>query len=664
MDDVRLLGDYRLIKQIGHGSFGQVFVGEHRFTKKQFVIKILPEELALDRGFLSRFEDEIAAISTLDHPHIVKTFNVSFSQGLYFLVSDCIVDQMGESTNLWHYLSSKDKNLSEDEIITIASQLADALDYAHGLKSTNSRKFAHRGLKFNNILIGSEPTKAQGSNLRVMLSDFGLLKIIGPGAGLTRTFKAMAEALGISSAVPNQRIGQDRYPFPSVEMQKLIPLHQSFLQNFAFLAPEQKRLDAQSDEKVDIYAFGILIYFLLMKEFPEGAFQLPLSKKNDLSWNWDLIVLECLKPNPEERPKSLEELLLKAANCTNLNLSKPAQFPIIHEEAFENIEMKASAAPTVKEFIQELGVANGEITAKKPQEALAYAGSLSSSTKENPQYDLFGVPTSTPKESSRLSSIERNVKEYHPEKREAKNVQPLLTEMVVIPGNVYFRGSNNGCRDEMPRHQVRIESFALDIHPVTNEQFVRFLEALGEEKDPQNHDTIKLRDSRIKKSSGRFLIEPGYGKHPIAGVTWYGAVAYANWVGKRLPTEAEWEIACAGGLDNPTYPTGESIEKTQANFFSSDTTTVMSYPPNKYGLHDMAGNVYEWCSDWYEYAFYEASAQEPDFPKGPLQGVYRVLRGGCWKSLKEDLRCSKRHRNNPGSANGTYGFRLAADVPG
>ena len=199
------------------------------------------------------------------------------------------------------------------------------------------------------------------------------------------------------------------------------------------------------------------------------------------------------------------------------------------------------------------------------------------------------------------------------------------------------------------------------MHPVTNEQFVLFLNYLGTEKDSHNHDIIRLKDSRIKRSSGRFSIERGYTKHPVVGVTWYGAQAYAAWIGKRLPTEAEWEIACAGGLESPLYPTGEKIEKTQANFFSSDTTPVMSYPPNGFGLFDMAGNVYEWCHDWYEYNYYDYSAQEPDNPKGPIQGVYRVLRGGCWKSLKEDLRCAKRHRNNPGAANGTYGFRCASD---
>lgn len=148
----------------------------------------------------------------------------------------------------------------------------------------------------------------------------------------------------------------------------------------------------------------------------------------------------------------------------------------------------------------------------------------------------------------------------------------------------------------------------------------------------------------------------------MVGVTWYGAVAYAKWVGKRLPTEAEWEIAASSAQESMRYPMGETIEKTQANFFSSDTTAVMSYAANTLGLFDMAGNVYEWVQDWYGYNYFETSVQEPDNPPGPVQGVYRVLRGGCWKSLQEDLRCSKRNRNNPGTVNSTYGFRCAADV--
>ncbi|MBM3183920.1 MAG: formylglycine-generating enzyme family protein, partial [Chlamydiae bacterium] len=257
---------------------------------------------------------------------------------------------------------------------------------------------------------------------------------------------------------------------------------------------------------------------------------------------------------------------------------------------------------------------------------------------------------------------EMTVSHYTPKKSEENIVEPILTEMVVVPGGSYMRGSNDGARDEMPRHLIQIPSFAIDIHPVTNEQFARFLMAMGGEKDQHNNDIIRLRDSRIKRTGGHITIESGYARHPVVGVTWYGATAYAKWIGKRLPYETEWEVAASGGLTDSIYPTGTNIEKTAANFFSSDTTAVMSYAPNAFGLYDLAGNVYEWCQDWYAYNYYDTSSAEPEKPMGPQQGVYRVLRGGCWKSLKEDLRCSHRHRNNPGAVNSTYGFRCAADV--
>ena len=91
MSEVRTLGDYILIKQIGQGSMGMVYLAEHRFMKKQYVLKILPEELASDRAFIQRFEEEVNLLASLDHPHIVKVHNISSAQGQYFLVTDCIV---------------------------------------------------------------------------------------------------------------------------------------------------------------------------------------------------------------------------------------------------------------------------------------------------------------------------------------------------------------------------------------------------------------------------------------------------------------------------------------------------------------------------------------------------------------------------------------------
>lgn len=617
----KILGDYILIKQMGQGPLGSLYLAEHRFIKKQYAIKLLPEELASERSFIQRFEEEIAILAALDHPHIVKMHNVSFDLGHYFLVTDCIVDGFGETTNLAQYLIARGHPLSEEEIFEALMQIAEALDYAHG-KKIGHKSIAHRGIKLNNILVRQQ----KAARISVHLSDFGVSKVIGPGAILSRTYRIVADNLGASAAAAYSKVELEAYPNPPIDPQKLIPLHASFLQTYAFLAPEQKVAESHAknvDAAVDIYAFGILAYYLLLKEFPEGKFDMPSERIKGLKLNWDMLIAETLRPDPTRRPKQLVPFL----NDMRKVPTKIDQRALVDSEA--SLSVPAEAAKVELRPI------------------------IHSATLEIPQVDHN--PAS-------IFQCEGGVKLYTPELREVENTQPILTDMAIIRGGVFYRGSNDGNRDEMPHHQISLASYAIDKYPVTNEQFVRFLSVMGGEKDHNHQDIIRLKDSRIKRSGGKLSIESGYAKHPVVGVTWYGAMAYAKWVGKRLPTEAEWEIAARGGLDTALYPTGDDIDKTEANFFSSDTTAVMSYPPNGLGIYDMPGNVYEWCHDWYGYNYYEVSVQEPENPRGPWQGVYRVLRGGCWKSLKEDLRCSRRHRNNPGTVNGTYGFRCAADV--
>ncbi|MBA3602318.1 MAG: SUMF1/EgtB/PvdO family nonheme iron enzyme [Parachlamydiaceae bacterium] len=650
IQEARILGDYTLIKQIGHGSLGTVFLAEHLFMKRQFILKLLPEELSVDRAFIQRFEEEVGALAALDHPNIVKIHNISFSQGQYFLVTDCIVDSLGETTNLAQHIMGRSQRFGEEELYDVLLQIADALDYAHS-KKIGKKPAVHRGIKLNNILVG------QGKNcIDVYLSDFGLSKIVGVGAVLTRTYKIVADALGAGASVAAAKIGHDSYPFPPIDHLKLAPLHASFLQNFAFLAPEQKRLDSTHDvdAKADVYAFGVLTYFLLTGEFPDGNFDLPSYHRSDLTCDWDSLVEECLRTDPNRRP----ELLIPLLGGIHKIKAEPIPAPVgVSVSAAASVALPpASLVSKEKEVITPVVA---PVTA--PPEQQHVSSNETAQLRPVIHRTSLEIPQVDP-DPGAIFQLELGVKQYTPELRDTKNIKPLQTEMVVLNGGIFWRGSNDDNRDEMPRHQVNLNSFAIDKHPVTNEQFVRFLDVMGGEKDNNHQDIIRLKDSRIKRSGGKLSIESGYGKHPVVGVTWYGSVAYARWVGKRLPTEAEWEIAARGEVENALYPTGGDIEKTQANFFSSDTIAVMSYAPNGYGLYDMAGNVYEWCHDWYGYNYYETSVQEPDAPAGPWQGVYRVLRGGCWKSLKEDLRCSRRHRNNPGTVNSTYGFRCAADV--
>lgn len=601
-----VLGDYAIQKELGQGPFGQIYLGEHRFIKKRFALKVLPQEVVLEPGFIRRFEEEVSKIVHLDHPNMIKIHNVSCHDGVYFIVMDPVLDLFQETVDLEKFLRLKGRSLSEKEKVELLKQIASALDYAHSMGKV------HGSLKLTNILV-----QLKLDIPHLLLTDFGLSRLMGEKIYFSRITQALTQSL---------------FSHLEESFNQSVELSTRFMTSFSFLAPEQRMLSKEwAQKEVDIYAFGVLAYYLLFFKTPEGYFELPSKAFPDFEYNWDLIVTRCLQTNPMLRPQKLLSLI------EEMQVSKEKMSLTEIEQKLENASQMAFEFSQSGEKIQHESSLQPVL---KPQEIT------------RPEYEA---------DPGAIFQREMTVSHYTPKKAEISEVKPLLTEMVIIPGGTYIRGGVDGARDEMPRHPVYLESFAMDIHPVTNEQFVRFLEAMGGEKDQNNNDIIRLRDARIKRIAGKLTIESGYAKHPVAGITWYGAIAYAKWIGKRLPTEAEWEAAAAGGRD-VLYPTGNDIDRTQANFFSADTTPVMSYPPNPFGLYDMAGNVYDWCQDWYAYNYYDSSILEPHQPQGPQQGVYRVLRGGCWKSLKEDMRNSHRHRNNPGAVNSTYGFRCVADV--
>jgi formylglycine-generating enzyme required for sulfatase activity len=569
------LEEYVLLQEINKSSIGTLYLAEHHLLKRKVALKFLSPALRADFTTFSRFQEEIALLAALEHPHIARLQNVGLQEDSCFVAYDWLSANNEPCKTLYDYADAE-----EDLLFSFARQIASALDAIHCFQICGSPA-CHLGVKGSNVLIHSKEGKLTAS-----LTDTGLMRLLSPGAFLLLLLQECAQE--IKNAVPNAS--------------------RRFWQSFHALSPEQRMQSTLSLEASDAYAFGVMFYDVLTGQMPEGRFPLPSEVRPDLRYDWDTLLLSCLDPNPEMRPKQLEAAVEKMTNR-----------PLVSTGA-SSPSLKLQLKPT-------------EIT--------------------RPQFEP---------DPGAIFQTENVVVRYQPVIQEAKAIDPIATEMVIIPGGAFFRGSNQGGRDESPRHQIHLDPFALDIHPVTNEQFVRFLEVMGGEKDGNNNDIIRLRESRIKRSGGKLSIESGYAKHPVVGVTWYGACAYARWVGKRLPTEAEWEIAACGGTEDALYPTGATIERSQANFFSADTTAVMSYPANPYGLYDMAGNVYEWCNDWYDFHYYNQSVQEPNNPKGPLQGVYRVLRGGCWKSLKEDMRSAHRHRNNPGAMNGTCGFRCAAEV--
>ena len=218
--------------------------------------------------------------------------------------------------------------------------------------------------------------------------------------------------------------------------------------------------------------------------------------------------------------------------------------------------------------------------------------------------------------------------------------------MVLIPAGEFTMGSDSGESDEKPPHRVYLDAYWIDKYEVTFDQYDKFCEATG----------------RSKPSDSGW----GRGNRPVINVSWNDAVSYAKWAGKRLPTEAEWEKACrAGSTSKYCYGNSESMLGDYAWYSSnsgSKTHPVGQKKPNAWGIYDMHGNVWEWCSDWYDSGYYKVAAgfQPAKNPKGPNSGSVRVLRGGSWCGYAISCRSSIRGRSSPDYRNYFGGFRCAA----
>jgi formylglycine-generating enzyme len=306
---------------------------------------------------------------------------------------------------------------------------------------------------------------------------------------------------------------------------------------------------------------------------------------------------------------------------------------------------------------------------------------------------------------------------------------PAPDGMVWVPGGPFRMGSADDPEGDAPPHQVAVSGFWMDRTEVTNAQFEAFVKATGYETSAEKPPTEEeLRGSdvpperRVPFSIGFKAVElragtgpfdypsppwwhfvagadwrhpegPGSSiadrmNHPVVQISWHDAVAYCQWAGKRLPTEAEWECAARGGLDRQEFCWGSVPQgangKWWANTFQgrfpdrdtaadgfAGTAPVGSYPPNGYGLHDMAGNVWEWCNDWYWAHYYGASP--PNNPPGPDTGDWgrdtkltaKVRRGGSY--LCADNYCRRylpaaRDHNPPNDAASHTGFRCVKDA--
>ncbi len=243
-------------------------------------------------------------------------------------------------------------------------------------------------------------------------------------------------------------------------------------------------------------------------------------------------------------------------------------------------------------------------------------------------------------------------------------------EMVLIPAGEFLMGSDDdeASDNENPVHPVYVDAFYMDKYLVTNAQYKVFVDANPQWRKDLIPDAYHNGSYLDYWNGGSY--PDGKGNHPVTYVSWYAAMAYARWAGKRLPTEAEWEKAARGGFVGMKYPWGNTIDENLANYDWNigDTTPVDRYMPNRYGLYDMSGNVWEWCFDAYDGNFYANPPRRNPVAGGQVGNDFTsvksncVLRGGSWGSHARLLRVAGRFRSSPTLAGADCGFRCARAV--
>jgi sulfatase modifying factor 1 len=283
-------------------------------------------------------------------------------------------------------------------------------------------------------------------------------------------------------------------------------------------------------------------------------------------------------------------------------------------------------------------------------------------------------------------------------------------KMILLEGGSFLMGTDDQegfpTDGEGPVRSVTVSPFYIDRCTVTNEQFQRFGEETGYKTEAEqfgwsfvfhlfiSSETAKNVKHVVQKTPWWWNVEGAYWKqpegpdstiedrmdHPVVHISSNDAQAYCKWSGKRLPTEAEWEYVARGGLIQKKYPWGDILkpdgkhmcniwqgkfpDKNNASDGYLGTAPVDAFEPNGYGLYQVSGNVWEWCTDWFS-RDYHLHGPYID-PKGPPSGQARVMKGGsylCHKSYCNRYRVAARTANTPDSSSGNMGFRCAADVP-
>jgi serine/threonine-protein kinase len=643
---VNQLSKYELLEPIGRGGYGTVYHARETVLDVERAIKVLHPPLAADPVFIERFRKEARIAARLEHPHIVPVYELDEAQGNYFLVMKYMPGGSLKD------LLAKQGHLPFERAVEITRQVAEALDYAYN----RPEKLIHCDLKPGNILFDED-----GS---VCLADFGFAK-------------ALAEASLSGSTGSGGVIGTPHYIPPEVWRGKPV------------------------SPATDVYSLACVFYEMLTGKtlFPgespaelvtrhvvDGP-QFPEQWPTDVMEGIQAVLSKALARDPSERYASVEAFTQALADLTPQSqlLPGPAKSrlysiatPLIIIAVTLIIILFARRPAPVPALITKTVVTTV---------AVAQVGQLATISSPTTIPPTQPLPTKTLPPTNILN-LDIPPACISTGQAWASPVDNML--MVCVPSGDFLMGSADNdpqaAGDEKPQHQVYLDAFWIDQTEVTNAMFERFVSATGFQTEAENRGTGLVLDFKLgiwKAAQGANWRHPrgptsdisGLGDHPVVQMSWNDAMAYCQWAGRRLPTEAEWEKA-ARGSDARIYPWGnQGVAGNLLNFADVKlkmdwadknvddgfqfTSPVGNYPAgaSPYGVKDIAGNAWEWVLDWYGEDYYQNSPLEN--PKGPSSGYFRIWRGGSWVNTIINVRATNRSKSYPNNREDYIGFRCA-----
>jgi len=569
---------YEIKKLIKSGGMGAIYQAiDKRFSNKCAVKEMVINESAHDANYLAyRFQEEAKMLRTLHHPNLPRVIDYFIEKGTYYLVMDFV-----EGQDLDEILRKYGKpGLPEEKVVRWAIDLLDVLSYLH----RNDPPVIYRDLKPANIMI-------QKNNNQVMLVDFGIARSIMPENINTMT-----------------SIGTPHYSSPEQFDGKVVP-------------------------QSDLFSLGATMHHLLTGKIPAPCMFKPVRQLNpEVSVELEIILEKALALEVEDRYTNAIEM----KQCLIQYLNQTKKLPDLALSQLKKEEKTTSDLSTRIEGAVTKKQEESPVTRKKEK-----TGGLTT--------ELFQKIQALPDMIQTLIRREmRNVKttqelpedvEIHEIEIDKTKLPEFITNekdealMMLIPGGEYWLGNDDNnphaVEIEKPKHMVNLKPYYIDKHLITNRQYCKFLNRKRMEGSEEKWIYINDSECRIEKLRGRYRVETGYDDHPVACVTWYGAKAYAEWSEKRLPSEAEWEVA-ARGVERREYPWGnEWNPKKCANRCYGGCGSLMpvgSFPHgiSPFKVEDMAGNVWEWCEDWLN-AYPGSNYTNENFGT-----EYKVVRGGAW----------------------------------